>query len=145
VLPVKKPTPTLLPPKPKSAVPPKSILKKPDPIAEKKKKDVVMQQKSPLLKFADAMLKSPSVSVLPMAKKMPEVSPNGTKDPVKVKLPRHTLELLHNKDYYWKVNNEDKTRCLLCRGSFKFITKHYKEKHRGEEVNLKRFNHISNN
>lgn len=75
-------------------------------------------------------------------KHIPDIFPIGLKTPLPVpkKSPvmKKSPEMIvrHDKEYYLKVNNEDKTRCTVCKGNYKHITKHFKEKHPEFEVRL---------
>ncbi|XP_065339557.1 B-cell lymphoma 6 protein homolog [Cloeon dipterum] len=96
----------------------KGILKKPAPL-------LVNQNQTPA--------KDPSC----VNQASPKIVLEQTKEPL-AGLTNH-IKHLHDIGYYYCVTNEDKTKCLICKHSYKFITKHYKEKHPTSEVLISRF------
>ncbi|CAB3363951.1 Hypothetical predicted protein [Cloeon dipterum] len=96
----------------------KGILKKPAPL-------LVNQNQTPA--------KDPSC----VNQANPKIVLEQTKEPLAG--PTNHIKHLHDIGYYYCVTNEDKTKCLICKQSYKFITKHYKEKHPTSEVLISRF------
>jgi hypothetical protein len=124
----------------KLKAPLKSILKKPEE-QEMPGKKTHKSSSSPQKKLSQES--APFVS--PKKSHVPDIFPVGSKTPLKVqtkspvvvlKRSRDEIIVRHNKEYYYEVNNEDKTRCTICKGSYKYITKHFKEKHSDYEVSL---------
>lgn len=71
----------------------------------------------------------------------PDIFPVGQRTPLPPKKTspstsskRPEILVRHDKEYYFQVNNEDKTRCTLCKSSYKHITRHFKDKHSEFEV-----------
>jgi hypothetical protein len=137
----------------KLKAPLKSILKKPEaqemPVKLARKSSSSPARKSSLetVPFVSPEKRyvSPEKSyVSPEKSYMPDIFPVGPKTPLQVqkKSPVVVLKrspeyiVRHDKEYYFQVNNEDKTRCNICKGSYKHITKHFKEKHSEFEVRL---------
>jgi hypothetical protein len=123
----------------KLKAPLKSILKKPEE-PEIRVKQAHKSSSSTLKKLPQesASFVSPKKShvldIFPVGEKTPlQVQ---KKSPVVVMKRSPEIIVRHDKEYYYEVNNEDKTKCIICKVSYKFITKHFKEKHSEFEVSL---------
>ncbi|XP_059472063.1 uncharacterized protein LOC132194661 [Neocloeon triangulifer] len=91
---------------------------------------VVLERSSPAASQQALM-----ISTAKGKQKSPPGGPSASANPKRYFKDYRTM---HDPDYYYVTTNEDKTRCLICRQSFKLITRHYKEKHSDAEVLISR-------